>query len=107
MVRTENIENKEKEVILDKMTHSIVEYINTNRLSLDESFELILEFIKIASPTDYLQYKDALDSMRSSDKEFLLASIIDDGYLCIGLDPNNMISFDDIDKIYKKFPWIK
>ncbi len=98
-----------KEITLSMMSQRIVEYIGTDILDVDESFELILEFLKIVSPTEYWQLKNTLESMYGyNDKDFFLASIVDDGKIYLSTRPmSDMLSLDDIAKIYEKFPWIK
>ena len=94
------------------MGSRIIDYINTGVLSPTESMDLILDFMKEVSPSQYKYYYNLL--MRNNgevdfnEAKSFVDSVLEDGGIILSIPPyENGINLDKLNDIYKKFPWIK
>lgn len=74
----------------------------------DEIMKIILDFLELSSPTQYVELSNTWSYLADDEKEFFLDSIVQDQALFLSIKPlTESISLDTLDQIYKRFPWIE
>ena len=85
----------------------IVDLISTGIYDVDESFDMIVDFINCVSPSHAAALKSWGANLEEIDKAFFIQSVVDDG--CIKICTKPISESFDIDKLaimYEKFPAI-
>ena len=79
-------------------------YKNDTNTALAE----IVRFVKLCSPVQGESMEAWIDSLTDEDKDIVLQSILDDENITLSLLPaSESLTLDDLDKIYKEFPYVK
>lgn len=98
-----------KEQSLSMISKRIIDHVKSIQdfASVDESMQMILDFLELVSPSQYEELKKMWDIMADDEKEFFIDSIIQDNALLLSIKPlTESVSLDTLDQIYKRFPWI-
>lgn len=96
-----------KEQSLSMISKRILQYLNLNVLTVDESFGIILEFLDLVSISQSNKLRDVLETLDDNEKEFFLDSILEDPAIYLSIKPlTESLSIDQLNKIYKAFPWV-
>ena len=84
----------------------IVEFIKMNVLTVDESIDLILRYIRYSSETQSNALKKMLDNCDDELKKSFVDSILDDGYIALSNRPiSESMTIDRLSQMYDEFPF--
>lgn len=93
------------------LTHcgdEIIKAIQTGEYSIKESYDMIIDYLKIVSPYQAEELENWIDDMSEQDLQFFIESIIQDGSIHISLKPmSESMDIDRLNMLYKRFPFIK
>ncbi|MDD3121891.1 MAG: hypothetical protein PHC62_00080 [Candidatus Izemoplasmatales bacterium] len=96
-----------KEQSLSMISKRIINFLNTNTLTADESLGIILDFIGFVSKTQEGELRDLIEIMDDIEKEFFVNAIKNDPSIYLSIKPmTESVSLDDLNAIYQTFPWI-
>lgn len=89
----------------------ILRRISTEVFTVEESMNMILDYLSIVSPSYYRDMKEYMNSLLDKDESLLvwyINSIIQDGHINIVVEPisENMTIFK-LNELYKRFPFVQ
>ena len=98
-----------KETSLTHIGERILQFIElAYRNDTDGALAEIIKFIKMCSPDQGASMELMVQSYSDEDKDIFLQSILDEGSIFISVLPaSESLTLDDLDRIYKAFPYIK
>lgn len=116
------------ELSLTHQTRELIEYIRTHKLTYDESFKLIYDFIRLVNPEQaeylatlfkfhyegsYVNYAEDYEVIgynydeEQFERDMYIESIIQDGFIRLSIRPmSSGINQDKIREIYHAFPFM-
>jgi len=96
------------EMSLTRIMQLILRYINKNNISPDEGFEMIRKFLEVCNPVQAKELDEWVSMYDSGDKAFLLQCLIEDDHLLTTVETmKNVLTIDDLAKIYETFPFLQ
>ena len=107
MINRENV-GQTFELSLTHIGCSIIGKIVSEKLSLDESYNMIHKFISMCSPDQANYMASRYESMSREEKMFFIESIVNSGSIHLSMRPiSDSMSIDKLIQIYNEFPWIE
>lgn len=96
-----------KELSLSHIGSRILQFVNmVYRDDTDAALGEIIRFIKMCSPEQGESMEEWISRASSEDRDIILQSILDDEHITLSLLPaTESLTLDDLDKIYKEFPY--
>ena len=96
------------ELSLNHISAGIIDHIIECKLSLQDAYTEIYDFVKLASPEQAEYMNKKVSSMNQYDFAFFIDSIIHDGVIHLSVRPlTNGMSIDRLNEIYKRFPYVQ
>ncbi len=98
-----------KETSLTHIGQRILQYISMVLIEdTDAALNEILKFISMCSPDQGETWNALIQNYSDEEKDILLQSILDEGNIILSLLPaSESLTLDDLDKIYKAFPYVR
>lgn len=85
----------------------IIQYFNLNVLDVGQCLELLLELLKIVSPSMYEWEEKFTSNMTDDELIIYIQTIMDDDCIYLSIDPmSENMSIQKLEQLYDKFPWI-
>lgn len=96
------------ELSLTHIGHEIIRYISSGKLSIEESFKLIVQYLDIVVPEQSKALQNVLNGMSLEEQRFFLESFITDESIHISTKPiSDSFDIDRLLKLYNTFPWVQ
>lgn len=96
------------EMSLTRIIQQLLRYISKNNIGPNEGFEMIKKFLEICNPKQASELDDWVSQYTEEDKAFLLQCLIIDDYLYTAVETmKNVLTIDDLGKIYETFPFLE
>lgn len=95
------------ETSLNHISSRIIDYINLNILQPYECLELLMEFLRIINPDQYVYYKQFTDTLVDdcAVMDFVTMFVNDDGIIMSLMPLSSNVDIDKIAELYEKFPF--
>lgn len=107
MINRENV-GQTFELSLTHIGGAIIDKIISDRLPLDDAYNLIHKFVSLCNPEQAEYMEEKKKSMTRDELAFFVESYINFGNIDLSLKPiSDSISIDKLNEIYKEFPWIE
>jgi hypothetical protein len=107
MINRENV-GQTFELSLTHIGCSIVDKIITDKLELEEAYELIHKYVYMCNPEQAAYMDEMKANMTKDELAFYVESIINSGAIHLSLKPiTNSMTIDKLKEIYDAFPWIE
>lgn len=96
-----------KETSLTHIGHRIIQFVQmAYARDTNAALAEIIKFIKMCSPDQGDAMEVWIQSVSDEDRDIILQSFIDEGSIFLSLLPaSESLTLDDLDKIYKEFPY--
>jgi len=86
----------------------IVDHIINNKLSLEESYGLVLKFLDIVVPSQAEALRKGLSNMTRDEQIFFMESILKDGVIQTSAKPiSESLDIDKLELLYDTFPFVQ
>ena len=106
MINRENV-GQTFELSLNHISAAIINKIIDDKLSLEEAYKMIYDFVNMCNPQQAKYMDDKVKSLNREEAAFFVESIINSGNIQLSLKPiSDSMSIDKLNEIYKRFPWI-
>ena len=107
MINRENV-GQTFELSLTHIGCAIIGKIMNEKLSLEESYEMIHKFVSFCSPDQAKYMEERYNAMTREEKMFFIESIVNSGSIHLSMRPiSDSMSIDKLVEIYKAFPWVE
>ena len=96
------------ELELTRIGQLLLRYISENNIKPDEALDMITGFIRICNPTQANKFYSTYANYNEETKQFLVDSLVIDDLIYMTVETmKNVLTIDDLNNIYKLFPFIK
>ena len=96
------------ELEINYISMCILDHIRNSNMSAEEAMDLILQFVKIQSPTQYESMKAYSDSLSAGYLRDFVESILTNRCIPISnLPMTETMTIDKLGQLYDAFPWIQ
>ena len=107
MINRENV-GQNFELSLTHIGNEIVYKIQKEQIPVDQAYQMILDYIKICSPTQAEYLESTVDSMTKDELVFFIESILEAGSIHLSMKPiSDSMTIDKLALLYEKFPWVE
>ena len=107
MINRENV-GQNFELSLTHIGNEIVYKIQKEKLSLEESYKMVLDYITICSPDQAKYLEETVSKLSRDELMFFMESIIESGSIHLSIKPiSDTMTIDKLAQLYDKFPWVK
>lgn len=107
MINRENV-GQTFELSLNHISAAIIDKIISDRMNVDDAYNLINKFISMCSPEQAEYMNEKKKYMTREELMFFVESIIDSGNIHLSMKPiTESFTIDKLKEIYDTFPWIK
>lgn len=95
------------EMELTRIGQLILKYIRDNNIPADQALDMITRYVRHCNPVQADKFELWYSQYPYDSKEFLVNSMIDDGLIYTTVETmKNVLTIDDLNKIYEDFPFI-
>jgi len=106
MINRENV-GQCFEVSLTHIGSEIVNKIQKDRMPMKDAYDMILEYIRICSPSQAEYLENTISKMSNDEMMFFLESIVESGNIHLSIKPiSDTMTIDKLVELYHKFPWV-
>lgn len=107
MINRENV-GQCFELSITHIGSAIVDKIITDKLSVDEAYTMIHDYIALLSPEQAEFLEEKKNSMSREELMFFIESIVNSGSIHLSMKPlTNPMTIDRLAALYDRFPWVK
>ena len=107
MINRENV-GQTFELSLTHIGSAIIDKIISDKIPLDEAYQMIYDFVNMCSPQQAQYMNERKLAMSRDELAFFVESIVNSGSIHLSMRPiSDSMTIDKLKEIYDRFPWIK